>query len=168
MKRPIRTILAGISLLAATSAAPAVSHAFTVSGVEFADFLLFDIEPGSDLQISTSEDVYIFAPSGLFGMQLDLDAIGAIVLNVPIENTNPVSICSGPVACVDQPFAIAQDVVLRVPGSVGIFGLDAGGSIVLDAIPIPEPSTLSLVGAGLLALSRGRRPTRMRPLPVKR
>ena len=40
-------------------------YGFTVAGVEFDNFLLFDIGPNSDAQISSTGDIYLITPPAL-------------------------------------------------------------------------------------------------------
>ena len=133
-----------------------VSHGLSVGGVDVSDFVVLDIVPGEDLELSTSGDIYLFAPFGLSASALDVDAVRSIVVNLDLDISGIASFCSLP-QCVDRPPTIFQDVVLRVSGVVGALALDSGGSVVIDEVPIPEPSTLALVALGLLALLRARR-----------
>lgn len=77
---------------------------------------------------------------------------------MPIIASDTIDLNTGPFANIDNPPTIFQDVVLRVSGSVGTLNLDSGGSIVIDIVPVPEPSTISLaVLAASLVLAVKRR-----------
>jgi hypothetical protein len=156
-------------------------HGFTVNGVEFTDYLLFDVPLNSDFQLATTGDIYVLAPHGLSAISIDIEATDTILGKVVLSASDTVSVCApfisleapqasstpnlantsdrssqaaGLLNCVDLPATIFQDVVLRVSGSVGAITLDSGRSIVLDAVPVPvpEPRNWALIAIGILAV----------------
>ncbi len=140
-----------VLLLGATPA-----QATTIEGIEFTDLVLVDVPGGSNLLLTTSEDVYVFVPNGLFADGAELIAIDQIIIDAPID-ANTVSLCADPLICATGAFDLQNDVLVTVLDPVGSFRIEAGGSIVLSTTPIPEPSTSVLVVLGLLSLGAWRR-----------
>jgi len=132
------------------------SWGFTVSGVEFTNYLLLDVTPNSNLQLSTSGDVYLqLTPTGVSMTAADFGAVQNIHFNnpsAPINVADTFSACANSPSCVRLAPTLFQDVVLRLPGTIGTFHIYSGGSIVLDTTPIPEPSTLAFATVGLIGL----------------
>lgn len=150
MPKPVTLIALVVSLLA--SAAPAA--AITIAGIEFVDPVVFDIAPGANATISTSEDLYVFAPNDLIVANLIVDVGEQIlVLDALQVIGDTISLCTLGI-CELGPLDLDQDVVVRIFDPVGDLDLSAGGSAVLSRLPIPEPGTLGLVALGLLALAR--------------
>lgn len=162
LKRAIARLAGcGVALLAGLLVAQP-GRSLSLHGVDFSNFLLLDPQPGSDLSLSTSGDIYLDVPSGtLSATDVFLDATGMIFVNVGISVTGPtLSLCGG---CAVRPPDVFQDVVIRVNGPLGELDLDSGGSIVLDSVPVPEPRALGLLLTGLggvVPLVAARRPTR--------
>lgn len=144
-----------LTFLAVTLSFAGAAHGLSVGEVDFSDFVVLDVMPGADLELSTSGDIYLFAPFGFSASSLVVNAAQSIFVNLPFDVSGIASFCTLP-RCLDRPPTIFGDVVVRVPGAVGALRLDSGGSFVMDAIPIPEPSTLTLVALGLSALARAR------------
>jgi hypothetical protein len=132
--------------------------AITIEGVEFSDPLVFDVAQGAHFSLSTSEDIYVFAPNDLEGADITIHVGGTIVAAVAIQLIgDTIDLCTLDI-CSPGPFDLDQDVVVRVFDPIGDFTLTAGGSVVLSTLPIPEPATALLVSLGLLALATRRAP----------
>jgi len=139
----------------------APAGAITIEGVEFNDVLVFDIPPGADFTISTSEDLFVFAPNDLLVSDITINAGERIVAAHAIQVIgDTISLCALEV-CALGPLDLDQDVVVRVFDPVGDLSLTAGGSVVLSTLPIPEPGTAGLLAFGLAALAF-RAPSRRR------
>ena len=52
-----------------------------IEGVEFTDLVSVDVPGGTNLLLTTSEDVYVFVPNGLFGDVVE------IIANVNVLNS---------------------------------------------------------------------------------
>ena len=135
------------------------AEAITIEGVEFTDFLIFDAPLSGDLLLSTSEDIYVFAPDPIVAVVFDLTAGIDIILSQSLT-ADTVSLCAQSAACDTGPFTFDRDLVVTLSGPIGDFTLLAGGSVVVAAQVIPEPSTVLLLASGLIALAVGRRSTR--------
>ena len=137
-------------------AAPRPAVAITISGVEFTDAAVIDAEAATHVLLTTTQDVYLFAPAGLFADTVTLEASLSIIFGPPFSiTTHPPGSCTRS-TCPTAIHDLDADVVLRVFDPLGDFSVTAGGSIVLSMLPIPEPSPALLVGVGLVALA-GRR-----------
>ena len=136
------------------TATPAM--ATLIEGVEFTDLVSVDVPAGTNLLLTTSEDVYVFVPNGLFADSIDLIANLQIIIDAPIS-ANTVSLCNDPTVCPTGEFDLQNDVLVAALDPVGSFRIEAGGSIILSTTPIPEPSTSTLVVLGLFALATWRR-----------
>jgi hypothetical protein len=135
------------------------SFGLSVAGVEISDFVVIDLDTGSNLSLSTTGDIYLLAPLGLSASAVSLIADRIMVSDLPINVSGEFSICDTAHCDLPTP-SFFQDVVIRVNGLAGNLDLASGGSIVVDTVPIPEPTTATLLLGGLLLLARGRRPTR--------
>ena len=136
------------------TATPAM--ATIIEGVEFTDLVSVDVPAGTNLLLTTSEDVYVFVPNGLFADSIDLIVNLQIIIDAPIS-ANTVSLCNDPIVCPMGEFDLQNDVLVTALDPVGSFRIEAGGSIILSTTPIPEPSTATLVVLGLFALASWRR-----------
>src|SRR6266436_4720225 len=102
------------------------SYGFSVDGVDFTDFMFLEVTPNSNLQLSTTGDIYVWTePAGLFSTSLDFRASG-IFLNVPLWASDYIDLNVAPAVTP----TVFQDVVLRVSGTVGRLNLGSGGAIV--------------------------------------
>ena len=141
------------------------AEAITIEGVEFTDFLVFDAPIGGDLALSTSEDIYVFAPELILAGVFDLTAGTEIILLQSIT-ADTISLCAPSAVCDIGPFTFDHDLVVNLLGPVGNFTLLAGTSIVVATQTIPEPTTALLLALGLGSIagfrpgSRRRRTTR--------
>ena len=124
------------------------AEAITIKGVEFTDFLTFEAPLSGDLMLSTSVDIYVFAPVPIIADVFDLTAGIEIILFQSLT-ADTVSFCAQSPACDTGPLTFDRDLVVILSGPVGEFTLLAGGSIVVAAEPIPEPSTALLLVFGL-------------------
>ena len=154
----LRSFASGVLLLACLVFARP-SYGFSVAGVEFSDFVVFDLDASSSLSLATTGDIYLLAPLGLSASAVSLIAAGSMIFEVPINVSGALSLCDT-VHCVPPPPSLFQDVVIRVNGLVGDLDLASSGSIVVGAVPVPEPTTLALLSGGILLLALARRPTR--------
>ena len=136
------------------TATPAM--ATIIEGVEFTDLVSVDVPAGTNLLLTTSEDVYIYAPNGLIGDTVELIANLMIVIDAPIV-ADTLSLCDEPTVCPTGEFDLQNDVLVAALDPVGSFRIEAGGSIILSTTPIPEPSTSTLVVLGLFSLASWRR-----------
>lgn len=127
------------------------SHAaaVTIQGIEFTDLLHIDVSAGTNLRLTTSEDVYVFAPNGVLADLVYIRADDQIIVDLSIQ-ANSVSLCADPITCVTDAFDVANDALLTILDPVGNLEIQAGGSVILSSTPIPEPSALVLLGLGLL------------------
>ena len=140
-------------LLGATPA-----QATIIEGIEFTNLVSVDVPGGTNLLLSTSEDVYVFVPNGLSADSIDLIVNLQIIIDAPIS-ANTVSLCNDPTVCPTGEFDLQNDVLVTALDPVGSFRIEAGGSIILSTTPIPEPSTSTLVVLGLFSLATWRRAT---------
>jgi hypothetical protein len=160
--------LAGVALAFAL-VAPNSLHALTItvggstgsgggSGVELSDYLWIDVAPGADFSLVSSQDVYLYAPGGLYVDSVTLTTQQTFHLGSSIVAENSISLCAPPGSCPVLTSSVFRDVVLAFSGPVGQLEVWAAGSIVVDdvAVPVPEPASGALLLAGLAAL-RGRR-----------
>jgi hypothetical protein len=138
---------------------PGVAGALPSSGVDFTSPLTIDATSGHDLTLSTTEDVYLFVPNGLFVDTVTLDAALSVIIDAGVSiDFNAPLLCSG--GCPSDAFDLAGDVVLNVLDPVGNLLVQTGGSIVVSVLPVPEPVSGLLVAGGLVLLgaTRVRRP----------
>jgi hypothetical protein len=135
------------------------AKATTVDGVEFTSFLIFDAPASGDLTLSTSHDIYVFAPDNIIASIFDLTAAVEIKLSQSVT-ADTISLCAtAPICASLGPYAYDRDLVVNLLDPVDVFTLLAGGSIVVSPQPIPEPSTALLLALGLAMGGLRRRPT---------
>ncbi len=140
-----------ISVLSSSGRADAIM----VEGVEFTSFLVIDATPATNIVLTTTEDVYVFVPNGLFADTALLEASAVILVDGTTIDINDPLLCDG--GCSLDSYELSIDVLLRVLEPVGNLEVQVGGSIVVSPNPIPEPSTVLLLASGLAALAVGRR-----------
>ena len=137
-------------LLGATPAAGSI-----VEGVEFTDIVSIDVPGGTNLQLSTSEDVYVFAPNDLF-LDMGEISVGMGIFSSISITANTLELCDDLAICPLGEFDLTSDVLLTILDPIGNLHLEAGGSVVLSATTLPEPATLALIGLGVLSLGAWR------------
>ena len=135
-----------VLVLAATTLGSVPVGAVTIHDVDFTGLVRIDVDAGTNLQLSTTEDVYVFAPGGVVASILDISAMSIFVDEVSVQ-TDLALFCTD--ACATVPFELKDDVLLTLLDPVGDLVIRAGGSVVLSAMPIPEPSTAVCVALGL-------------------
>ena len=134
------------------------AEALTIEGVEFSDFLEFDAPLSGDLILSTSEDIYVFAPDPIVAGVFDLTAGTEIIFSTSVTIiADTISLCAQSEVCNTGPFTYGRDLVVTLPGTIGDLTLLAGGSIVVSTLAIPEPSTALLLALGLGLIAGTRR-----------
>ena len=135
--------------------------ASTAGGVDFTDPVVIDGAPSTDLVLTTTEDVYVFVPNGLFAGTVVLEALEIIFAPGTTVDVDSLLLCTS--NCPLDSHDLSVDVLLRVLEPVGNLEVRASGSIVVSQNPIPEPSTALLLASGLAGLAVGRRrPNRLR------
>lgn len=139
-----------VSILLALWSGPA--QAVVVEGVELSDFLVFQL-PSGDLTLSTSQDVYVFAPDTIVANALDLSAAVDIVVAQSVD-VGALSLCAP--SCASGPFTFDQDLVVAISGPIGDLTALAGGSIVVASEVVPEPASALLVALGLVGIATRR------------
>ncbi len=132
------------------------AKAITIEGVDFTDFLAFDTPLSGDLLLSTSKDIYVFAPDPIVAGVFDLTAGIDIIFSQSIT-ADTLSLCAQSAACDTGPFTFDRDLVVTLSGPIGDFTLLAGGSIVVAAQAIPEQTTAVLLALGLASIAGYRR-----------
>jgi len=138
------------------------AEAITIEGVEFIDYLEFNAPLSGDLLLSTSEDIYVFALSPIVANVFDLTA-GAEIHILQALSADTVSLCAKSAVCESGPFTFDRDLIVTLSGPIGNLTLLAGGSIVVAAQAIPEPSTALLLAMGLGSIAGHRRQARRGP-----
>lgn len=156
----LRSLSSGLLLFAGLILARP-SFGFSVAGVEISDFMVIDLGASSNLSLSTTGDIYLLAPLGLSASAVSLIADRIIVSDLPMNVSGTFSLCDT-AHCAPPPPSYFQDVVIRVNGLVGVLDLASNESIVVDTVPIPEPTTATLLLGGILLLARERRSTLIR------
>jgi len=131
------------------------ADAITASGVDFTDPVAIDSTPATDLVLTTTEDVYVFVPNGLFADTVILEALEIIFAPGTTVDVNNLLLCT--INCPLDSHDLSVDVLLRVLEPVGNLEVRASGSIVVSLDPIPEPSTALLLATGVVTLAGGRR-----------
>jgi hypothetical protein len=146
----MQTLIVAVLLVSSFVCLGRPAEAITIEGVEFTDFLVFDAPPFGDLLLSTSEDIYVFAPDPIVAEVFDLTAGTDIIFSGSVMLTaETVSLCAQSEVCDTGPFTFGRDLVVNLPGPIGDLTLLAGGSIVVATQAIPEPSTALLLALGL-------------------
>ena len=125
------------------------ARAFSVAGVDFSDFLVFQVPAAGNLTLSTSQDVYVYAPDAIVADVLDLTAGGILQVFQSIT-ANTLSFCANGVCDTSPPYDYDRDVVVAFSGPIGNVTLLAAGTIVVDSTAIPEPATGLLLALGVL------------------
>jgi hypothetical protein len=144
----VRDLLPCLICLALASSASGT----TIHGVDFTDLELVEVPASTNLTLTTSDDVYVYVPIGLVADEVFLNAAVSIIFDASADLTaNHAAACTGP-NCPDASFGLDRDVLLRVVEPLADLSVTAGGSIVVSALPIPEPSTAPLLGLGLLGI----------------
>jgi hypothetical protein len=141
-----------VSLVLALAMWSDTAHAVVIEGVDFSDFLLFSL-PSGDLTLSTSQDVYVYAPDTIVANTLDLSAAVDIFVAQSIT-AGTLSLCAP--SCASGPFTFDQDLVVALSGPIGELTVLAGGSIVVASEVVPEPASALLVGPGLVGIAARR------------
>ena len=145
--------------LAASFAAVSPASAVTIWGVEFTDWTTIEATPGTNLEVSTDEDVYIFAPDSIYFDTFDLTAIRNIFIFADLHQNDPLLCATG---CTTEIYDLIGDVIISISGPLGSVTINTPRAAVFNNVPIPEPSTALLLATGLslIALQR-RRPRRL-------
>ena len=155
MSGPILALLTIVTLAGLERPAAAI----VIEGVDFSDFVAFAVPDSGSLSLSTSQDIYIYAPEPFIGELVDLTADQIIVSQSIVPGVVPP--CTASTDCEMGPYDLDRDAVVTVTGLVGTLTLVAGGSIVVASQPLPEPETglLLALGVGSTAfVSRRREP----------
>ena len=88
-----------------------------IEGIEFTDLVSVDVPGGTNLLLTTSEDVYIFVPNGLFLDDGEIRANDRVIVGVgaPVQIVmNTPLLCAGPISCVTREFDLTSDVLLTI------------------------------------------------------
>lgn len=164
MRNQAALSLAPLLLCFALGFAAGPSSALTIEGIEFTDWLTLDVGPGANVDVSTTANLYVYAPDGLMTDQFTLAAVDAVVIVPGIAfATNVPTVCA--IGCTVESLVETRDVVLRVFGPLGQLDLSAQ-NIVVSTAPIPEPGAGVLLAFGIAGLARNARarhtpPTRL-------
>ena len=136
--------------------APQAAFAVPVPTIDIENPTVIDATAGTDLTLTTTGDIYVYVPDGLFSDQLTINAADQLIIEtgVALEQNDPLICDSG---CVLESYDLAGDVVLNIFDPLGTVLIDSGSSILISTLPIPEPGTALLLGAGLALLARLRK-----------
>jgi hypothetical protein len=151
-KTTFRTAIPAATAVALTLAflIPSAASAITVNGVDFDSPLVIDIGPATHLEVTTTEDVYVYVPNGLFVDSLALTAFQAFFdADTTVDVNDPLLCASG---CPLEFYDLTEDVLLRIFDPIGDFAITSSGTVIVSGAPIPEPASYLLVAAGLACL----------------
>lgn len=146
---------AGWAVLLLALSPPAAALAVTIGGVEFTDWTAIEATPGTNLELTTDGDVFVYAPGAIYYDALTLTSFENVFVSADL-NVNDPPLCAG--GCATDVYDLSGDVAISISGPMGALTLTTPSSaIVFDTTPIPEPSSAPCLVSGLALLALGRR-----------